>query len=114
MVVSKQYRDLGRVFGHSKGSRSLGESTHVFASLPPLTLDLNGKPTERRTSRLGNLPLGEREGREACGEKVETKPESKPGKARLDEAGNPPALGGESPVCETWGGHQHHADVLFQ
>ena len=43
-------------------------------------------------------PLGEREGREACGEKVETKPEWKPGKARLDEAGNPPALGVESPV----------------
>src|SRR5947208_4042050 len=84
MVSSKQYRDLGRVCGRSKGSRSaFRKSTHVFARWTPLTLDVNGKPRERRTSRLGNLPLGEREGREACGERVEPNPEWKPGKARL-------------------------------
>src|SRR5258707_13861676 len=39
---TKQYRDLGRVFGRSKGSRSaFSKSTHVFARCTPLTLDLN-------------------------------------------------------------------------
>ena len=59
--------------------------------------------------------------RRACGmhkpedEQVETAPlmETREGATRT-LPGNPPALGVESPVAETWGGRPQHADVLFQ
>jgi len=93
VVSSKQYRDLGRVCGRSKGSRSaFSTSTLVFAHCTPLTRDLNCKQTfrERADSETSRWASGKVE---KPVEKVETTPlmETKEGGTRLSR--NPPRAG---------------------